>query len=43
MQRSVDEMLPFDGMQLNQGLCVDLVVEGRVVVELKSTEKLAPA
>jgi hypothetical protein len=30
----------FDGMQFNQGLCVDLVVEGRVVAEWKSTESL---
>ena len=36
--------LPFeyDGMRFSQGLCVDLLVNASVVVELKSVEKLAP-
>jgi iron complex transport system substrate-binding protein len=36
--------VPFqvDGLQFERGLCVDLLVEERVVVELKSIEKLAP-
>lgn len=32
----------FDGMRFEQAFRVDLFVEGRVVVELKSVEKLAP-
>jgi len=32
----------FEGMKFNQGLVVDLLVDQRVVVELKSVEKLAP-
>lgn len=32
----------YDGMTFDEGLRVDLLVDGRVVVELKSVEKLAP-
>jgi iron complex transport system substrate-binding protein len=32
----------FDGLQFDEGLCVDLIVEDQVVVELKSVERLAP-
>jgi GxxExxY protein len=32
----------YDGMRFDEGLRVDLLVEGTVVVELKSVEKLAP-
>ena len=32
----------YDGMVFEEGLRIDLLVEGRVVVELKSVEKLAP-
>ena len=32
----------FDGMQFDEAFRVDLLVDGRVVVELKSVEKLAP-
>lgn len=32
----------FDGLHFNEGLRVDLLVEGRLVVELKSVENLAP-
>ena len=32
----------YDGMVLEEGFRTDLLVEGRVVVELKSVEKLAP-
>lgn len=32
----------FDGMHFDEGLRVDLLVEGCVVVELKSVERLAP-
>ena len=39
-QRSV--VFDFDGMHFNEGLRVDLLVEGCLVVELKSVENLAP-
>jgi GxxExxY protein len=32
----------YDGMHFDEGLRVDLIVEGKIVVELKSLEKLAP-
>ncbi|MBI3657848.1 MAG: GxxExxY protein [Acidobacteria bacterium] len=32
----------YDGMSFAEGFRVDLLVEGRIVVELKSVEKLAP-
>lgn len=32
----------YDGMVFEEGLRIDLLVEGRVVVELKSVEHLAP-
>jgi len=32
----------YDGMRFDEGLRVDLLVEGRVVVELKSVERLLP-
>ena len=32
----------YDGMVFEEGFRIDLLVEGRVIVELKSVEKLAP-
>jgi iron complex transport system substrate-binding protein len=32
----------YDGMVFEEGFRTDLLVEGRVIVELKSVEKLAP-
>ena len=32
----------FEGMRFDHGLCIDLLVDQRIVVELKSVEKLAP-
>ena len=32
----------FDGTHFKTGLCVDVLVDGLVIVELKSVEKLAP-
>ncbi|HEX6749419.1 MAG TPA: GxxExxY protein [Longimicrobium sp.] len=32
----------FDGMRFDEGFRVDLLVDGRVIVELKSVENLAP-
>jgi GxxExxY protein len=34
--------LRFDGLDFDEGFRVDLLVDGRVIVELKSIEKLAP-
>ena len=34
--------LEFDGMHFDEGLRVDLLVEGSVIVELKSVERLSP-
>jgi GxxExxY protein len=39
-QRKVD--FEYDGLPFEGGLCIDLLIEGLVVVELKSIEKLAP-
>jgi GxxExxY protein len=40
--RQVAVPFEYDGMRFDEGLRVDLLVEGAVVVELKSVEKLAP-
>jgi GxxExxY protein len=42
VQRQAAVSFDFDGMHFDEGLRVDLLVEGVVVVELKSVEKLAP-
>jgi GxxExxY protein len=42
VQRQAAVAFDFDGMHFDEGLHVDLLVEGVVVVELKSVEKLAP-
>ncbi|MEW5975584.1 MAG: GxxExxY protein [Acidobacteriota bacterium] len=42
VQRQVCVSFDFDGMHFDEGFRVDLLVEGMVVVELKSVEKLAP-
>jgi iron complex transport system substrate-binding protein len=42
VQRQVIIPIEFDGMQFDEGFRIDLLVEGQVIVELKSVEKLAP-
>jgi iron complex transport system substrate-binding protein len=42
VQRQGSVAFDFDGMHFDDGLCVDLLVEDCVVVELKSVETLAP-
>jgi len=42
VQRQHVVAFDYDGLHFDEGLRVDLLVEGRVVVELKSVEKLAP-
>jgi GxxExxY protein len=41
-QRQVVVRFEYDGMIFDEGLRVDLLVEGRVIVELKSVERTAP-
>jgi iron complex transport system substrate-binding protein len=42
VERQKPVSFTYDGMTFDEGFRVDLLVEGRVVVELKSVEKLAP-
>ncbi len=42
VQRQRSVCFEFEGMQFDEGFRIDLLVEGRVIVELKSLEKLAP-
>lgn len=42
VERQKNVSFEFDGLHFDDGFRVDLLVEGRVVVELKSLEKLAP-
>ena len=42
MEREKKVVFTYDGIVFDQGLRVDLLVEGRVVVELKSVELLPP-
>jgi GxxExxY protein len=42
VERQKPVSFEFDGMRFENAFCVDLLVEERVVVELKSVEKLAP-
>lgn len=41
VERQKQISFTFDGMQFDGAFCVDLLVEGQVVVELKSVEKLS--
>src|SRR5690606_38546889 len=41
--RQVPIGIDFDGVRLDEGFRVDLVVEGKVIVELKSVEKIHDA
>ena len=42
IESQVDIPVRWDGMSLNLGFRADLIVEGQVIVELKSVEKTAP-
>jgi GxxExxY protein len=42
VERQKPVSFEFDGLHFEEGFRVDLLVEGRVVVELKSVEKIAP-
>ena len=42
VQRQCSVPFEFDGLKFDDGLRVDMLVEGIVIVELKSVERLAP-
>jgi len=42
VERQVPIPIQFEGIQFDEGFRADLIVESRVLVELKSVEKLAP-
>ncbi len=42
VERQVGLPVVYDGVQIDLGYRLDLVVEGAVIVELKSVEKVAP-
>jgi GxxExxY protein len=42
VQRQVSIPIEFEGEQFNEGFRADLFVEGKVIIELKSVEKITP-
>lgn len=42
VQRQVSIPIDFEGMTFDEGFRADLVVEGKVIIELKSVERLQP-
>lgn len=42
VERQLKVEFDYDGMHFDEGLRIDLLVEGRIIVELKSVEKLSP-
>jgi len=43
VDRQVPIPIEFDGEKFNEGFRADLIVEGKVIIELKSVEKVSPA
>jgi len=43
VQRQVSIPIEFEGELFNEGFRVDLFIEGKVIIELKSAEKISPA
>ena len=43
VQRQVSIPIEFEGEYFEEGFRVDLFVEGKVIIELKSVEKISPA
>lgn len=43
VERQVSVPIEFEGESFDEGFRADLIVEGRVIVELKSVEKVNPA
>ena len=42
VERQKPVPISFDGMLLNEGFKADILVEGRLLIELKSVERIAP-
>ena len=43
VQRQVSIPIEFEGEHIDEGFRVDLFVDGKVIIELKSVEKISPA
>jgi len=43
VQRQVPIAIEFEGQKFDEGFRADLIVEGKVIIELKSVEKVHPA
>ena len=43
VQRQVSVPIEFEGEQFDEGFRADLFIDGKVIIELKSVEKLTPA
>ena len=43
VQRQVSIPIEFEGEHFNEGFRVDLFIEGKVIIELKSMEKITPS
>ena len=43
VQRQVSVPIEFEGEQFDEGFRIDLFIEGKVIIELKSTEKITGA
>ncbi|MBN1543551.1 GxxExxY protein [candidate division KSB1 bacterium] len=43
VQRQVAVAIAYDGLEFDIGFRADLIVEGKVIIELKSVEKVHPA
>ena len=42
MERQKPLPISFEGVQINEGYRVDLLVEGALIIEIKSVERLVP-
>ena len=42
VQRQVPVQIVFDGLKFDEGFRADIIVEDKVIIELKSVEKIAP-
>ena len=43
VQRQVPISFEYDGQNFDEGFCTDLIVNGKVILELKSMEKVHPS
>ena len=42
VERQVSVPITFDGIEFDEGFCADLIVENKVIIELKSVKALEP-